>query len=489
MAAPSHLPSIPLEILYMIGESLAKSDLKSMRLVCKPFSDTIAPLVFHQVYLSREKDSFERLQNICAHPEFRWMVRALTYSGKMLEFDRGYPDYLTWSFQTIGKGFGDDIGSSYITKLKDGLDRVRNKYHYERFCKHFFSEQHLQKDGLEQEYLTDAFEKLPNLAHIMLDPGKTPSETKINSVSQLSRVGRESLVEPNFEGGRKFHGKQFFALLMAAISTGKRLRTIRAQNSLPWDIFAQNQEILDNIIETTRSCLQFSISIEVGRDKIYGTDIFAKMIANASFLEVLEISFDHDPDPYNYISITTTLSHLFEHRALFSCLRRLKLQGLQTSESYLRSFLTRHSSTLRSLKLANMELIEGIEADSSMFGSSGSWASIIRFLATDLRLLRMKFKGNFTNTTPQGWCVRLRYENWRCCELHVGGDDPWRRSDAPSGESCLKYRIEKFIVEGGECPLDQLEEDGCALYPYDTSWSFSSPMSQRRELEDGDLSS
>lgn len=162
----------------------------------------------------------------------------------------------------------------------------------------------------------------------------------------------------------------------------------------------------------------------------------ATMIAEAPLLHTLEVSFNTILDR----SSAGDLSLLFEHRAYWPRLKTLQLQAIRTSESALRAFLIAHTLTLGSLELRDMFLHE-------VGSSRGPWVSIILFLESALNLEKVRLGGILSNGSNEGWYVHDPDE------IEFWGTRGTHPNLPPPKGSCLKHRIEQFIVKGGEVPV------------------------------------
>lgn len=97
--------------------------------------------------------------------------------------------------------------------------------------------------------------------------------------------------------------------------------------------------------------------------------------------------------------------------------------------------LEAHATTLRSLTLGVIVMTPEWANLSLVYGS---WDSIINFLHNSLKLDYVTFQGIIANS----------------------GSESWRADDKIHSSECLRNRIERFVVSGGEYPLrSPTEED------------------------------
>ena len=159
------------------------------------------------------------------------------------------------------------------------------------------------------------------------------------------------------------------------------------------------------------------------------------------------------------------LSERFEAGGHWPSLKQLKLRALQATDISLIKLSTTHATTLRSLELAYIGLLhyqlDGKECH-------GSWVEIILTLQSHLCLQTVRLDGNLSNGWNEGWSAvdHNKSDDW-----HFVGERP---EEVP----CLKHRVERYVVEGGTCPLPlpyHAEESGgwkCIDFGVDSSWRF-----------------
>ena len=188
----------------------------------------------------------------------------------------------------------------------------------------------------------------------------------------------------------------------------------------------------------------------------------ANMISIASSLHTLEISFNIlSSDNKDYI---VNLSGIFKQGVQWPKLKRLRLQGVEGSDVYLKSLLTDHVTSLRFLELADFDL-EVYRHDGKR--CHGSWVDIILFLHQHLKLESVRLNGILSNRWDEAWCSTNPDER----SAH---DNFWYRV----GNPCLKHKIERFVVEGGTFPLpapDDIIKAGDwqhIQFDNDGSWEF-----------------
>lgn len=358
---------LPDDLLLQILEGVDQPKLKSMRLICRKLTCAATTALFSHLHLKSNMGSFCRLHTICVYPELSNMVKILSYSGKMLstmDFARlGNLTVAKWYNSKIGVGFRN-CGKADVQNLKAFLTADQRRYDYQKFCEHFHSQKLSRSLGIEIDYLFTAFQNLPNLRSICFDSGKANGgrSYRPDSLTRLSQIGREALVEPNVEGGEEYHQQQLSALLGAASMARKHLKVIELWG-LRWEAQSQSHASLIRMKDAAKHCHRISIATIDCRDNSNERAVIAGMIAVASLLITLEISFGSPSTVYGYYLYVIDLesiihancaSHPVDSWSHWPHLRRLKLEAMHTFEVCLRTFLAAHPSTLRSLELAHM---------------------------------------------------------------------------------------------------------------------------------------
>ena len=430
---------MPAEMLQQICENLDQPDLKTFRLACKSFSYAAEAALFRQVLLKRNVESFMKLRMITSHPRLSKLVKALFYSNlNVLEAFRigtfeEWHDSLTWGGPTRFR-------TRAICEFAKTLTSEELQVRYKNYWRHHHSEWLMAKyPELESQDLISAFARLPQLEEICFAGGGLPSDDPM-SFGQMSAVARETLVEPRYVGCIWLSAEQFTAFLEAAHTVQKPFATIKAID-INWDVFQQSKEVLTMMASTTKACRHLAIELQLGDDRVNGRANLANMITSSRSLHTLEISFDYLLSQENEWIVK--LSELFGAGAHWPNLKRLKLQALSATDINLMELLTAHATTLRSLELAHIILehyrLNGNECH-------GSWVELIVFLQSSLSLDTVRLHGNLSNRWDEEWFIHDPDESefWHS----VGLSD-----ERPEKGSCLKHRIERFVVEGGVCPL------------------------------------
>jgi hypothetical protein len=218
-------------------------------------------------------------------------------------------------------------------------------------------------------------------------------------------------------------------------------------------------------------------------------------------------------------------AYIFNSTCHYPGLRKLCIGKYYTHERDLVEFLERASPTLRSLSLEHIGLLADrqnlvtaanlnntMTSPESIGSRSGCWVRVVRFLQSKMKLEHVSFLGTLVsgnqrwtcrdqNAAHRQWLDSLdqtsdrgqfrgilnsysEHDRTRIVGWIVGSDGGTQHLfyDRPN---CLRSRIQRFIVEGGNCPLDvlavgaQLDGKGFAermkLGKGDYSWEILGP--------------
>lgn len=140
-------------------------------------------------------------------------------------------------------------------------------------------------------------------------------------------------------------------------------------------------------------------------------------------------------------------------------LRRLQLRGVFAYVRSLRTILNAHKATLRSLEIGDISLVD-------FDGEPQPWNSVFKFLNSSLKLEDVRFVG---------YLLSLDNEAWYACENVPAMPHTLQTT------SCLKHRVEHFVIRGGRFPLafpaampttPRSWADSYRRLIGDSSWSF-----------------
>lgn len=434
----SRLLTLPVEIVIWIFRHVEFRDLKRLRLSCKFLCLLAEPILFHTIVVVPHLDSLQALVSLSEHPTIRTCVQIVFYDnrwGNFASWLSASPGEHGMCGQTAPPTASMPVAPTFalLEQLSCGA---------------------LTKESIDVEiaYLSRAFSMLPSLSGFgCLEPsvsGVQNSEPVPNFYARFLEMGR-------FEGPRwdrvgyqaPLQGSWgLFSLFSAMFATRVSVPDLRIDD-VAWNDMFQSSHRLRMLRAVLRPIRRLKISTQVdSRGGDLGGDMprTGSIMACVPSLEDLDLEFRPGPaDPgvlgAHWDGHDVELSHmprpplaeLLPKETYFPCLTRLTLSGFRVEETDLISLLTRHAETLSTLRLGLGHLSP--DADS---GAEACWVRVIRRLQSDLHLKKMRFSRYLGNDASQSW-----------------GISEFRRYSRPG---CLKERIEKFVVQGGTCPLEQV---------------------------------
>lgn len=125
----------------MIFSSLARPELKSVRLVSKEFDNAAKVFLFRQILPRKNMDSFCKVRLIRSKPHLAKFVKALAYSGKTLWHGDGEADYGRWYQERIGQGQMASQQCDEVERRMESVTTDELHQYYQRFCRYYHGEE------------------------------------------------------------------------------------------------------------------------------------------------------------------------------------------------------------------------------------------------------------------------------------------------------------------------------------------------------------
>ena len=76
------------EVWLLALGGLAKKDLKSLRLACRPVEDIAASLLFSTTFIAPRRGAVDVFFNLITHPRFRHYVRTIVWDGSWIDLQK-----------------------------------------------------------------------------------------------------------------------------------------------------------------------------------------------------------------------------------------------------------------------------------------------------------------------------------------------------------------------------------------------------------------
>lgn len=429
---------MPPEILDMIISLLLPKDLERVRLVCRSLREPGGKALFSEVVICQNKDCSTRLWSIAHDDTIRCYLTSVYLSeGLLPEFD----SFNAWLSVV------DQVHK--MTKSTRAL-----QLHYSNYVRRLQEQTEIFKQPSAKivAHLLAPLHFMPNICelHINVPPcrrglgdgyyagylDRCLTETLCPTLMlDISRV----LYVPNSVFGLLHEFKTFGAQLKVVVAEG-----------LSWEDILSHEPSLNTLAPGLRS-FTLSICEEGDSSKDEHVGILGKCIVRAPLLQELDLCLgwgDLEYQPQNIL-----LSDLWPIVPYYQHLKRFTLSEVRAPKPKLEGFLMSHASTLRHLKLIDIdfdwtEAYEGI--------CTGSWVDMIHFMQRNLCLTTVELIGSLSNRWTETWVSSIEWQRddliQYCIETYPMEESTWLRFK-PWNET-LRSRVEHFVIHGGTCPLD-----------------------------------
>jgi hypothetical protein len=512
------LAELPAEILFLITGYLSGQDLKQLRLTCKYLASIVEPRLFEDIVVVPYQKSFQGLSYLAGHGSLRTHVQSVTYDCRRLAIE-DEPEYDLTSTRTWALSATTTINRSGIVDMADVLSQRR------ALQKTFL---HPDSDAAEEEQLRSCFSAFVKLHRVVVQGSH---EDKLHS-NQAPRFHEQMVVKaqliPNSYASYPLR-RRLELVLVALHESGRAIFDLRLEN-VGWLGLNPLGDILGSI-KHLRLCFENAAPHGPTINEAYrklGRCLNRPVRNN---IQNLEISIRpsklwlEELEQVDLKEIVLWPAYLFNSTCHYPGLRKLYIGKYYTYEHDLLDFLARASPTLRSLSLEHIGLLadrqilgevknlNGIVTSPAWIRSpSGCWVKVIRFLQSKMKLEHANFHGTLVssnqrwtcrdqNSAHQKWLVSLDQISDRGQLRGILNSYPERDGtrivgwiDSSDGgkqhliydrQNCLRSRVQRFIVQGGNCPLDslavgaQLDGKGFAervkLGKGDYSWEIKGP--------------
>lgn len=419
MAAQAiHINTLALELLTNICSHLSVRNLKSFRLVSTQFECAAQIELFKNVFLYPTRSSFERLLKLANHTTISKHVRVIHYDCRVFDDPNGHVlEYPEWLAYNAGRGLG--LGSKAIRNLLNQIPQDQLEKCYQNYCLWLIGEEEL-RNGNAMGMLEDALKKFEGLSGIRISQAFPACQRspRAPSLSSLGPMARKILAEP-----RGLANEQIFIFLQSAFLAGRSgyLKDIEITR-FNLDYWKGVPELLNSCFGSMSGLQHLALDFRRSTHEFYLPPFtrLRRLIAQAPLLQSLRLSF-HDAT----VSLSTVISDATELKYL----KNLSLGTMTATESCLRNFLSKHTTTLRTLELTDIYLEKETEDENC---PTPSWNQLIQSMRYSLSLTHIKFCG-VMRAWPYGFWI-----------VHQGPQ---------CGRHCLACQVERFITHGGSCPI------------------------------------
>ncbi|KAH7417689.1 hypothetical protein BKA64DRAFT_306036 [Cadophora sp. MPI-SDFR-AT-0126] len=457
------IDNLPPEILTAICSHLPRRDLKSARLSSKRLNSIASRFLFRITFLKVGINSFRKLEHIANDPVLSNYVRVISYD----------PYTMKNTSARVAAETAGPVDMFELWKMYDLERGLRKSKLSEKQLRPYFDTWYARVVDLEAltpsvefNLLINIMSKLPMLHGLQYDlfatgelhtySGEDKSVWEVSTAAAENASGSSRRRQRQNEN--RHQERAFWTLLHAAYASrrSENVRKIKATDMdlRTWDLVGQKANpgamILPNL---TGLDLQFELSYGIGTSNFP----LKHMLCNAPLLQHLAISIRTlDSASYRYQQ-HFQISDFIKEGQYWKDLKHVAFEHLVTTDADLRSLLSRHQKSLRSLELKHILLHPGdsiirmdddVEDPNDQKGNEdvGSWLDMIEYLHTNLSLDRMKFGGILANGRNEAWKV----------------GPPRFDHPAMPQSSFLKYKIENYICKGGTNPIDRITSDRVA---------------------------
>ena len=434
------MESTPTEIWDLICQNLSRQDLREVRLVCKK-KDLIAQrILFRDVSLFRNTESFDRLRNIVESEKLSKLVKVFYYSGKLLN-DQWVERHDAFAYWLKSEALQWKDRPRSQEDLKRHFARSMEVIEAQRMV-----DANTSNSRFEVTELTRALVRFPRLEAVIFDASMDVHPIDRSFPGTISRDTRMLPVFLKRVDDFHVRNRQTYAINEALGKTRRELKSYQGLG-IEWTTFGFPENLHRRSVE---KCRRIAIELQEpllatrpSGDGWYlpGLKNVAATIADAPLLQTLELSLTwlplHRTDQIDGDSMQ--LSNLLAQRQHWPHLRRLKLKAFLTTEMELANFFHRHAGTLKSLELSCIGFAAArINGESQ----SGSWTNLFNFMQQYLSLENVCFQSTL-HSANECWIIT----------------EPTSSMQLPEDGVWLKDRVQGFVVHGGKNPLQNLPND------------------------------
>ncbi|RII05280.1 hypothetical protein CUC08_Gglean010373 [Alternaria sp. MG1] len=434
----AHIPYLPAEIHRIIAEYVHREDLPSYRLVNRQLCDMATEELFSTIVFHYSTASIDRLKRLGWNARLRGQVKNIFWDvnqwsvGNVRDFHE-WEQYFTQIAQ-LDRWRNANYDSSGYTQLS------QNRREWEAYLDRVADERKARVDRDSLQVL----ERFYNLHSIHI----------VNGDLFLAHRGLQKVAEdcPNASFGPVVFRRGFETyslrnmpgietLLIPEEYCKSSLKELTL-NTVHFKCFAPlTSSNFDNL-----SSLDITIFPRTFRDRYLDTQwvvlmikSFRRFLASSTRLECLRIDLNHEKAEPNSYDVVLSIDQVFDNKHTWSTLRTLSLCHFSATPDTLLSFLGRHSSTLKDLRLHNISWIvdngdERGEPEQRFYAPSAS----VRHCAWPRVLQEMRKSLSLDHATVTGKLGENRHmRGWR---LHEKDDE-------------LAAAVSDYLVRGGQCPL------------------------------------
>ena len=377
-SADCPIDKLPAEIIHMICFYLRPTELANLRLASRLVGPISLQYMVPEVHLVLAKDSFEQLKAIAAHPIASKYVTSFFFEAD--RFSKWHRE--RWEQSVVSPEYVSHLGElgvqgqSYrydndgnLWMHGRGLDSPPRHHYTEKEMAHAY-EKYVELLRFQQMHpnvteMAEAMKRFPRLNELKM----TISDCGQSRTSRLKKLFQPALTnryETDATPDTRLESlglQQMRSLLLGAYHAGLKVETLQC-GLVDWRILDQTSETFARMRDSVSNVKNLRLYFDTGGDLYYGNPWWrpsepqdlerrlGDLVTAASKLEHLQIGFKYD-DP---IWLTSLKNIVGEHH--WPSLKSINLKLIDTTEDDLVSFCFRHASTLKSVHLTNIVILE-----------------------------------------------------------------------------------------------------------------------------------
>jgi F-box domain len=409
---------LPLELMRQIIEFLELKDLKSVRLVSPLWALTVREYLIKPTFISLPcRDDSNRLLEISRHPFFAPIIERINFDiGENDDYHAGLGSYFIHCI--LDPNITDEDGSAAWTEYSQ-MEVAKAKYSH-GYC--------------NLNTLRRSFKNLPNLKAIDVSTFRCPYTN--NLLQRIWQIQSSRLL-PRAVGSERFTNILYAArqLYLESVS----------HDRLPVQFWAQKTKVLSKVakafrnLHTLKICSEYCVNLNSPNDKT----LFKRLcfcLRAAPLLRTLHIGFQGAEKPK---------MNIFECNGDFTWphLHTLALKGMIFGQDDLVTFLLRHKSSLKRLRLGgNDDITLRMAVSTGIQLSQGTLRGLVEGIKGKggLELEKLNMSSNFDDWASTPSTV------W---DFGKGVyDDEWGQIKTRTSQSELAAAVEAFLLRGKEWP-------------------------------------
>ena len=395
-SGPSLL-DFPTETLHKIFTYMTPTEAATARLANKKLADIGIEYIVPEVFLVLTEDSFNKCEAIAQHPKIKEHVKSLVFDDFYLKyiFNR---QWWEWSVKNLQVRLQYDPmwpqlfaeGPEHeeeVAAQRKIVEQARHHYRYTqdeldvafaRYQRYQEEQSQLLQGDVYLKRIIKLLAKFHALKNIVLDTHHVRTDVGLSPRQLWAAFGSTFSVEKCLRPGNHcFGGSEVHAILSNAHQAKLRLETFtcsllgfRFFSDKPQDYASYGRSLihlknLDLMIYSGLDHNGFFACLSQGR--------VLRFLTAAPHLKRLRLGIYH----------SSAYLELFVGDFRWTSLVQVAIEGLSVKKNGFIGFLERHSSTLKTVELCELALLDG------------TWTSIFQMMRIKLELDEVGFHGNF----------------------------------------------------------------------------------------------